>query len=39
LTNGKIAMLHIPKDATDVDIMLFISKLENILTNTFKTKS
>ena len=39
LTNGKMATFHIPKNATEADIMLLISKLENIVSNTIgKTK-
>lgn len=33
LTHGKMATLNIPKGVTDVDILLLISKLENIVSN------
>lgn len=34
LTNGKMATFHIPKNATEADIMMLISKLETIVANT-----
>ena len=34
LTNGKMATFHIPKNATEADIMLLMSKLETIVANT-----